>query len=1005
MILRILTTLIFLATCVHSSTLHAQTTDNKHPSHNVVRIGYLDGFGLVHSKSGKARGYLSDLFRAIERRSSDLYEFVPLRSNDLKDILAKGDIDIFALGFKTKPREELFAFGDNAASITRVVLVIDEDTHIFRDDVDYMNGKSVTVLPGVGLEELLERWLRDRNIHMNVVLPQDVSGFFTSDTDFHLTTTHYLPPHKKIVTVLQSAGLYFMSTPERKHALESLQHALEFATERDADLMQRLYSHYISPRMQKSPFLTREQAALMRDIDNPHDSAVLTALAGDFPPMQYADQNGNARGITLDILTLLSEKYPAKSQYMVLESKADVSGIDVLCTVVGHREEKARLFLESDPYLTVPLELIMQKKLSKNKELLLGILDYSSLDLDYVRSFFPQWKLTTFLSYEEMFDAYSKGAISGMLLSSVAADFAADYAMDVMDTHTSMRLHTSLVLPYTLYISKRLHPESIKITNAFIASLDPIEVNSIVLNELDAIRPQVKPLDVLLDYSPYMLGVILLAAIAWLITHSRTERQHKDNLMHMLSVDTLTGLASERKFMEVVEAHLLRAQPGQYILGSVDLDNFSIVNRNYGYDNGNELLRSVASNLLRLLPSAIILSRQKDDIFLILMKNVEELDTTSRDAFFTQTLANEAKRILDEKYSLSMSFGCYVIKNPATPLHKMIDYCTVARQVGKSTFGFVTTFFTEQMQEQVRMQSLVLGQMKAGIDNREFFLVYQPKVDLQSLQITGAEALVRWCTDEGSIISPEHFIPIFEKNGFITQFDHYVFEMVCQYIHIHRKSVYVPPIAVNMSGHTLLHADTPATLQNLMNHYDISATEVDIEITESAIVSECENFIGKVNLLKNMGFNIALDDFGTGVSCLNRLRSIPLDVVKLDKAFLDANMSETKGCTIVDNIVSMLQKLNIKVVAEGVESVVHTDWLTHIGCDVAQGFYFSKPVRGDRFFELLKTPPVFDQLSAPDCTDNARNAPNPAQASNTVRLKDNAKGTIRDNTNYATATC
>ncbi len=971
----------FLCGDAHSYT-HANATPNR--TDDVVRIGYFDGFGLVQNKAGKQIGYLADLIATLDRRSPDAYTLVPLANNDIHALLDSGEIDIFALTVKTSERMNTFAFSTDAVSKTQVVLVSDGKERIYRDDVAYMSGRRVAVLPGIGLEEDLYAWLRKNSIPMDVVVPRSIAEFLNTEADFHLTTVHYLPPEKKIVSLVKQEELYFMSMPKRQEQLHTLQKTLAATLEIDATLLQRLHDKYILPLWQNSPFLTRNQMNLLRDVSDSRIPDVLTAFAASHAPLQYVNTKGQPDGITVSILKILAKKHPSQSEYVAIEtdSNTDVSGFDVLCTIIGNRKEKQEFFLESDPYLTVPMELVTHNSLPPTKRNVLGMLDYSSLDLDHVRSSFPQWQLETFQSFDTMYAAYEAKAVNGLLLSSIDAS----YVMNIAGKRNNSRLQTSLVLPYTLYIAKKLHPESINITNAFIKTLDPLEVNNIVLNELDAFRPATTFAELVTEYDTFFLALVGIALLAGFGLHLNVQHQRKNDLQRVLHVDALTGLASKRRFVEVVNTHLALAKADEYLLASFDIDNFSTVNQNYGFDRGNDLLVHIAKHIKNILSSAVVIARQKDDVFLVFLRNYGTNALISHDTACTSALTQEARRVLDPKFSLSMSFGCYVIHDPKMPTSTMLDYCNVARQAGKSTFGFVTTFFTEAMQEELRMHAFVLGQMKAGIDNKEFFLLFQPKVELQTRKIIGAEALVRWNTEKGIVVSPQHFIPIFEKNGFITPFDYYVFEMACQFIAIHSKSVFVPPIAVNLSGHTVLSDDTPNTLKNIMRHYGIVSAQIEIEITESAIITECERFVDKVNLLKNMGFTIALDDFGTGVSSLNRLRSIPLDVVKLDKDFLDANMTEGKGVTIVDSIVTMLQHLHIKVVAEGVETIEHADWLTHIGCDVAQGYYFSKPVRGDIFFEILKYPSSFDQLFEQNTTEattplHTRPTVTPARAS------------------------
>ncbi len=243
--------------------------------------------------------------------------------------------------------------------------------------------------------------------------------------------------------------------------------------------------------------------------------------------------------------------------------------------------------------------------------------------------------------------------------------------------------------------------------------------------------------------------------------------------------------------------------------------------------------------------------------------------------------------------------------------------------------------------------------MEQALKDKEFVVVYQPKIDFKTLKIGGAEALVRWRPKGKDQIFPDSFIPVFEENGFIFQLDMYVLEEVCKCIGTNCRRMEIPRISVNLSAHSILDDNIAVRIKDILFHHGVKTDEIELEVTESAILSDESKFITKIKELKRMGLFISLDDFGAGVSSLNRLSAIEADVLKLDKAFFDVKDSYGKTNIVVADVIAMAKHLNMKVVAEGVETLAQAKWLRDIDCDYAQGYYFERPVDKEVFIGLL----------------------------------------------------
>ena len=243
--------------------------------------------------------------------------------------------------------------------------------------------------------------------------------------------------------------------------------------------------------------------------------------------------------------------------------------------------------------------------------------------------------------------------------------------------------------------------------------------------------------------------------------------------------------------------------------------------------------------------------------------------------------------------------------------------------------------------------------MQEAIEKEEFKIYYQPKISTKTNQMVSAEALVRWKRN-GKMISTIEFIKLFEKNQFIITLDKYVFEKVCIDISKWKKKIKnIPLISVNISKEHFIKKDFIKEYKEIAKKYGIKPEELEIEITESALISENTNYIKEVQEIKKEGFIVSIDDFGTGYSSLSILQNMPIDIIKIDKTFIDKIDFDKKGNNLVDYIILIAKKLNLKTVAEGIENEEQAKYLKEIDCDLLQGYYYSKPLESSQYEKLL----------------------------------------------------
>lgn len=291
----------------------------------------------------------------------------------------------------------------------------------------------------------------------------------------------------------------------------------------------------------------------------------------------------------------------------------------------------------------------------------------------------------------------------------------------------------------------------------------------------------------------------------------------------------------------------------------------------------------------------------------------------------------------------------YDISDLEEPVSIMCDKANLASETIKNEYKSNIAYYTERLFESSIEERRIIGEFERAISNNEFEMYLQPQVD-SSGNLYGAEALVRWQHPERGLLSPAIFIDVLEKTGFIYKLDRYMWDKAAKKLGEWKKEGKDQyHISVNISTKDFYLVDVYETFVGLVDKYDIDPVNLNIEITETTLMSDFDKNMGIIRLLQNYGFNIEIDDFGSGYSSLNMLKDISADVLKIDMGFLRASENEAKGLDILESIITLAGKLGMKVITEGVETKKQLYMLVEMGCDMYQGYYFSKPIPVDEF--------------------------------------------------------
>lgn len=407
----------------------------------------------------------------------------------------------------------------------------------------------------------------------------------------------------------------------------------------------------------------------------------------------------------------------------------------------------------------------------------------------------------------------------------------------------------------------------------------------------------------------------------------------------------LKGINKLRRFRRNVN-NLIFSSSREIGFIQFDIRKFKIVNDLYGEKFGDEILDFVIHQLMECCHGDQFFVNLRSDVFMVVTEYDEEEELVE----FIRRL--DAKISSFKSVKLQMSYGVYTVEDKEMEQRQMEDRAAMARKAAKNNVLTNIVFYREQFKDTLYNRKFIEENMQAAVMERQFLMYLQPKYSIAKNEIIGAEALVRWKHPERGMIFPDQFIPVIEENGFVRKVDYYIWEEACRFLKkCEEAGIRSCPVSVNVSRVHLRDDACIQVLSDLLKHYRVPKELLELEITESA---DNQQVSRKALQLKEEGFTLLMDDFGSGYSSLNILLETPFDVIKLDKKFMENMMVSDKGKLILEQVVTMADKLDLGLLAEGVETKEQTELLQSIGCDQVQGYYYAKPMPEEEFFALLR---------------------------------------------------
>ena len=466
-------------------------------------------------------------------------------------------------------------------------------------------------------------------------------------------------------------------------------------------------------------------------------------------------------------------------------------------------------------------------------------------------------------------------------------------------------------------------------------------------------------------------GGILFILLSTILTYlfialqqTKRARARQELIEQITSHDTLTGLYSRSLTDQLIAQSVETASKNKtkFAVLLIDIDHFKDLNDTYGHDVGDELLVEIATRIRSIVKKTDILIRHGADEFIALLLDIKHQEEVAAIAASILAAIRQPYAVLEAAASPTASIGITLYPEDGNTGPILLRHTDDALHHVKTKWRADYVFYQPNMSVDMAARKALEADMIRALDENEFFLVYQPQYSHEQGGISGCEALVRWRHNSGKIIPPNDFIPDAERSGFIVKLGEWVLNEACRQSNVWKEELgKVIPISVNLSAIQIQRADLLDIIRRIIKHHDISPGAIELEVTESMLMSDTKRTLDILREIKSLGFNISIDDFGTGYSSLTYLKKFDADVLKIDRAFIRDIESNINNRSIVNAVISLAKDMDYQVIAEGVENKEQFDLLVGMECSTIQGYWYSRPLPPDEFasfFTKYKYTPI-----------------------------------------------
>lgn len=927
---------------------------------NVIRIGYDANSHFIRERDGEFYGYGVEYLNKIGEYTGWKYEYIKVENwSDSFDKLRNGNIDLICTAHYTEDRAAEFLYSKIPLGYEATLLYAAPHSDIFYQEYEAFENSRVGLLLESYSKMDFINYAEKKQIPYEPIYfesERDMREALTNgEIDLLAIGSRYGTSDLSLVDRLAVNAFYCIANPSNGLLVEEVENVLQQIMFDDPTFEGNLNEEYFGhTSLSHTPPYTKEELAFIESL-----GTVKVKILIDQRPSCY-EEDGELRGIWVKYLNLISEKtgisfevengkYDENAEALYQELLAQ--DYLLLRTSKAMAHNNADNIIISSPLMDIEMSYIELQEMFVKKHLQIDTIALTQ-DLAYLEPILLEQNAAYQAIYYEDATACLEAVLNGKASVALVSAFRASYLMQKPEYADKLMQFSGINYNNQMHLVAGEDEQMlISIINKAISHISKEEKDAIVTKEL-LLHPYTQNLrDIWYQYWEWIILVIISLAVflgIYMILNKRMaemqiEKHEYELLQKKIQLDELTGLYNRTYFYELAQEKLENATE-QMCIVAMDICNFKIVNELYGMHTGDGLLMEIAEYLKKIdaeysmLPSRFM----SDHYYMCLSK--KELESGILPKRFQTSL---------EEMDVRVVYGIYVVDSlEEVPVNVMCDRALLAVHDKNYTYAEYMYFYDSKEHKRIMQEQEIEQEMEKALEEKQFYIVIQPKYNPNTGKVVGGESLVRWQHPIKGMISPGIFIPVFEKNGFVIQLDYFVWEETCRFLseRKHAGKEYVP-ISINVSRAHFYGTELMNKLQELIHKYDLDTKDLELEITESLCGESPEIIYDKIRKLQENGFKIAMDDFGSGYSSLNMLKEMPLDILKMDLRFLDGD--ETKGRHILKALIEMAHTLELKVVVEGVELLSQVEFLCQFECSL-QGYYFSKPIVVEEFEKMLE---------------------------------------------------
>ncbi|MBQ7656682.1 MAG: EAL domain-containing protein [Clostridia bacterium] len=924
-----------------------------------VRVGWYESAFHSTDQFGRRSGYGYEYQQRIAIYTGWTYEYVEGSWSQLLEMLIAGEIDLLSDVSYTEERAEKILYSSEAmGSEGYHVFIAPGNTEIRADDFSTLNGKRVGVNKNSIQEKLFIDWARSHDVSPEIVesterTPTLLEMLANGEFDALVTLDTYGNSADVVpVCKVGFAESFFGINKNRPDLKRELDVAMNRLFEDNRDFNQTMTEKFNKSSSVNS-FLTVEEIEWLES-----HPTIRVGYRDDFLPYCDLDETTGLLTGSLSDYLAFAETCERNARLSFEACAFDTTEKALLALTKGEIDCLFPINLSSydgeqlgviitDPFVVTEMYAVVRtadrQGISAEREMSVAVLKGHPSHETFLKDNFPNWTITYYDSTEESFQAVASSAVDYTLVSNYRinriSDLCAKYKLSTLTTGETVDL---------AFATRAKDDCLYSIINKIIRLVPDTTLNSSLTNYSFS-DEKISFADFIREYFVYFVAVIATVAVVILMLIQRNMRtaakaEEGRRIISEAERDPLTNLYNWNFFL--VYANRLRREHPEKPMDAVvmNIERFHSVNALHGREFGDRVLRELGEEIQQFLQETEgIASRFEADRFDIYCKHREDWEPQfERFQARLKGLSHDA--------NIQLRMGVKPWQEDMEPVQQFDRARTACNKV-RGSFTQVMIYDAEMGKREERDQRL-LNDISRALEQQEFEIHYQPKFDIQSEQprLSSAEALVRWLHPELGLISPDEFIPLIERSGQITALDNYVWQKAAQQIAAWRERYGVTvPVSVNLSRVDVFDPSLAATLDGIVKKNGLKHQDLKLEVTESAYTENADEVIRVIELLRGKGYEIEMDDFGSGYSSLNMLSSMPIDVLKMDIAFIRNIERNEKDLRLVELIVDIARYLKVPVVAEGVETENQLKLLKAAGCNLVQGYYLSRPLPAEEF--------------------------------------------------------